>query len=123
MTIKEPKTWHEKHAAGLNWREKLADGFANAIGSWGFIITQTVIIVFWVTMNVVGYIQHWDPYPFILLNLLFSTQAAFAAPIIMQSQNRQTQRDRHQALEDYHTNLKAKAEIEEIQTRLANRTR
>ena len=60
-------------------------------------------------------IKHWDSYPFILLNLLFSTQAAYAAPIIMMSQNRQNERDREQALHDYQTNLEAKKEIEALQ--------
>ncbi|MEO7536930.1 MAG: DUF1003 domain-containing protein, partial [Ferruginibacter sp.] len=61
---------------------------------------------------------HWDPYPFILLNLIFSTQAAYAAPIIMMSQNRQSQRDRVQAAEDYQTNFEAKEEIEAIQLQI-----
>ncbi|MEI8060235.1 MAG: DUF1003 domain-containing protein, partial [Ferruginibacter sp.] len=60
-------------------------------------------------------LNHWDPYPFILLNLIFSTQAAYAAPIIMMSQNRQNQRDRIQAQEDYQTNIDAKKEIEQLQ--------
>ena len=61
----------------------------------------------------------WDPYPFILLNLLFSTQAAYAAPIIMMSQNRQNDRDRQQAAADYQTNIEAKLEIEALQTHLS----
>ena len=66
-------------------------------------------------LNVIGFIHHWDVYPFILLNLIFSTQAAYAAPIIMISQNRQTQRDRIQAQDDYQTNIDAKLEIEALQ--------
>jgi uncharacterized membrane protein len=69
-------------------------------------------------LNVVALVQHWDPYPFILLNLLFSTQAAYAAPIIMMAQNRQADRDRHQAEEDFETNLAAKKEIEALQMHL-----
>lgn len=65
-----------------------------------------------------GYIFHWDAYPFILLNLIFSTQAAYAAPIIMMSQNRQSKRDRIQAQEDYQTNIDAKKEIEALQIHL-----
>jgi uncharacterized membrane protein len=71
------------------------------------------------TLNVIGIMYHWDPFPFILLNLLFSTQAAYAAPIIMMSQNRQSDRDRAQAEADYETNRRAKEEIEELQQRLA----
>ena len=66
-------------------------------------------------LNVIGFIHHWDVYPFILLNLIFSTQAAYAAPIIMMSQNRQTQRDRIQAQDDYQTNIDAKLKIEALQ--------
>jgi uncharacterized membrane protein len=74
--------------------ERAADRVAAAMGSWRFIIIQTVIVLCWMTCNVVGFVHHWDIYPFILLNLLFSTQAAYAAPIIMMSQNRQSQVDR-----------------------------
>lgn len=88
------------------------------MGSWRFIIWQTIFVLLWMSLNVVGYIYHWDAYPFILLNLIFSTQAAYAAPIIMMSQNRQSQRDRMQALEDYRTNQEAKLEIEALQIQL-----
>ena len=64
--------------------------------------------------NFVGFVFHWDVYPFILLNLLFSTQAAYAAPIIMMSQNRQNGRDRIHSEEDYQTNIDAKREIEAL---------
>jgi uncharacterized membrane protein len=88
---------------------------AKGMGSWGFIIIQTILVVVWVGMNILVYVYRWDPYPFILLNLLFSTQAAYSAPIIMMSQNRQNDRDRFHASEDYKTNVEAKKEIEEMQ--------
>ena len=88
------------------------------MGSWRFIIIQTLIVVLWMGLNIVGFIRHWDPYPYILLNLLFSTQAAYAAPIIMMAQNRQGERDRIQANSDYQTNIEAKKEIEELMDRL-----
>ena len=69
-------------------------------------------------LNFVAFISHWDPYPFILLNLLFSTQAAYAAPIIMMAQNRQNERDRIQAQADYQTNIDAKLEIEALTLKL-----
>jgi len=69
-------------------------------------------------LNLVGFVYHWDVYPFILLNLLFSTQAAYAAPIIMMSQNRQNDRDREQAQADYQTNIDAKLEIEALAKKL-----
>ncbi|MCX6721461.1 MAG: DUF1003 domain-containing protein [Candidatus Staskawiczbacteria bacterium] len=109
------KTWHEKHSQNLSTGQRIADGLAKGMGSWGFIIIQTILVVIWMIFNIVAYVYHWDPYPFILLNLLFSTQAAYAAPIIMMSQNRQNDRDRFQATEDYKTNVDAKLEIEEMQ--------
>ncbi len=112
-------TWHDKHRDNLNFAQILADKLALAMGSWTFIIAQTAVIILWVILNFVGYIYHWDPYPFILLNLLFSVQAAYAAPVIMMSQNRQSERDRHQALEDYQTNVAAKKEIKEMQIALS----
>ena len=70
-------------------------------------------------LNVLGFVKHWDAYPFILLNLIFSTHAAYAASIIMMSQNRQTDRNRVQAQQDYKTNVKAKHEIEALQLQLS----
>lgn len=112
------KTWHEKHSDSLSFGQRLADKVANGMGSWRFIIIQTCIVIIWMILNLVAYINHWDPYPFILLNLLFSTQAAYAAPVIMMAQNRQGERDREQANADYQTNLDAKKEIEELMVRL-----
>ena len=68
--------------------------------------------------NVIGFIYHWDVYPFILLNLVFSTQAAYAAPIIMMAQNRQSERDRYHAEQDFETNVEAKKEIEQLLKKL-----
>jgi uncharacterized membrane protein len=113
-------TWHEKHLESLKMKDRLADAVANGMGSWTFIIVQSIFVVIWMTLNIIGLINHWDAYPFILLNLIFSTQAAYAAPIIMMSQNRQSQRDRVQAQEDYQTNIDAKKEIEALQLQLSN---
>ncbi len=114
------RTWHQKHADSLSFAQRLADKVANGMGSWRFIIIQTVLVFIWMAFNFVAFIYHWDPYPFILLNLLFSTQAAYAAPIIMMAQNRQNERDRAQAQADYETNLAAKEEIEALQKQLNN---
>lgn len=108
------KTWHEKHFEALSFGSSLADSVAKGMGSWKFIIIQTLLVLFWMGLNIVGFMYHWDVYPFILLNLLFSTQAAYAAPIIMMSQNRQNERDRVQAQADYQTNIDAKIEIEAL---------
>ncbi|MEZ7503628.1 DUF1003 domain-containing protein [Flavobacterium sp. Arc2] len=112
------KNWHQKHFDNLGFGSRLADSVAKSMGSWKFIIIQTVLVVLWMTLNLVAFMKHWDVYPFILLNLLFSTQAAYAAPIIMMSQNRQNERDRAQAQADYQTNLDAKLEIEALTSKL-----
>lgn len=112
------KTWLDKHRESLTYGQRIADAVANGMGSWTFIIWQTVFVIAWMTVNVIGYFRHWDVYPFILLNLIFSTQAAYAAPIIMMAQNRQSERDRLQAQEDYRTNIEAKLEIESLQIQL-----
>lgn len=112
------KTWHDKHKESLSFGQRLADNVASGMGSWRFIIIQTILVMIWMGLNVVGIIYQWDVYPFILLNLVFSTQAAYAAPIIMMAQNRQSERDRVQAQDDYQTNLDAKSDIEALQKQL-----
>jgi len=90
------------------------------MGSWRLIIAQSIVLAVWVLLNVVAWIDHWDPYPFILMNLALSFQAAYAAPFIMISQNRQAERDRHQADEDFRTNVEAEQRIEDLQKHLAS---
>jgi uncharacterized membrane protein len=82
------------------------------MGSWNFIIIQSVFLVFWIALNVTAFVQQWDPYPFILLNLALSFQAAYAAPFIMMSQNRQQDIDRKHAENVFKVNVKAELEIE-----------
>ena len=113
------KNWHDFHKESLSFGERLADRVASGMGSWRFIIIQTIIVAVWMLLNVIGFTHHWDVYPFILLNLVFSTQAAYAAPIIMMAQNRQGERDRAQAHADYQTNIEAKKEIENLQVLLS----
>lgn len=113
------KNWHQSDQDSRSFGDRLADWVAEGMGSWRFIIIQSIIVGGWITLNLIAYGYRWDPYPFILLNLLFSTQAAYAAPIIMMAQNRQADRDRAQATADYETNIAAKIEIEELQERLA----
>ena len=115
----ESKNWHDEHAEKMSFGDRIADAVANGMGSWNFIIWQSVIVILWMILNVIGILRHWDEYPFILLNLIFSTQAAYAAPIIMMAQNRQNERDRIQAANDYKTNLDAKKEIEDLQLQLS----
>jgi len=77
---------------------------SRVFGSWRFIVVQTVIVTIWITLNLLAVGHRWDPYPFILLNLVFSTQAAYAAPLILLSQNRQADTDRITAEHDYRVN-------------------
>jgi len=91
--------------------QRAADWIAKTIGSWRFIIVQSVFFLIWIFLNVTAFVQHWDPYPFILMNLLLSTQAAYTAPMIMMSQNRQAAKDRIEAHNDYLVNQKAENEI------------
>jgi uncharacterized membrane protein len=94
--------------------ERLADIVAATVGSWPFIIGQSVILLCWMALNLVGWVYHWDPYPFILLNLVLSFQAAFASPIIMMSQNRQMKLDARRAHLDLQINLLAEQENTEM---------
>ena len=105
-------------SAQLTSGQKIADAVAATMGSWRFIIIQTTILLFWIALNVTAWIQHWDPYPFILLNLALSFQAAYAAPFIMMSQNRQQDVDRREAAADYQINIKAELEIELLHQKL-----
>ena len=105
-------------SAQLTSGQKIADAVAATMGSWRFIIIQTTILLFWIALNVTAWMQHWDPYPFILLNLALSFQAAYAAPFIMMSQNRQQDVDRKEAAADYQINIKAELEIELLHQKL-----
>ena len=98
--------------------QKVADAVATGMGSWRFIIIQSVIVVLWVVGNLWFLSHPFDIYPFILLNLLFSTQAAYAAPVIMMSQNRQAEKDRLTAQNDYTTDCKGEEEIRHIMEHL-----
>lgn len=109
---------NDVHAENLKLGQRAADAFASLIGSWRFIIVQFMLLVLWMVLNVVAWVNHWDPYPFILLNLVLSFQAAFAGPIIMMSQNRQTEKDRIAAQLDYEINIKAEEEIKVILERI-----
>jgi len=102
----------------LTLGQRVADRVAANMGSWRFIIIQSVLLTIWVALNITAWIRHWDPYPFILLNLALSFQAAYAAPIIMMAQNRQQDIDRAAAENDYKINIKAELEIELLHQKL-----
>lgn len=102
----------DKPPHDLTLGQRIADTVAATMGSWNFIIIQSLILAVWIVLNVTAFVQKWDPYPFILLNLALSFQAAYAAPFIMMAQNRQQDIDRKEAENDHQINIKAELEIE-----------
>ncbi len=97
-----------------------AEGIARFLGTGRFLAVQTIIVIVWITLNVAAVRLRWDPYPFILLNLAFSTQAAYAAPLILLAQNRQADRDRVQAEEDRARSAAVRADTEYLARELAS---
>ncbi|MEO6014227.1 MAG: DUF1003 domain-containing protein [Devosia sp.] len=98
--------------------EYASDRIAALVGSWRFILIQSALLALWLVLNILAAVQHWDPYPFILLNLVLSFQAAFTAPVIMMAQNRQSGIDRHKAQLDYDVNLRAELDISALHQKL-----
>ena len=105
-----PKNEKEKYTLG----QRAADKIAKFAGSWAFIFSFTGVLILWMVVNTVLATKAFDPYPFILLNLVLSCVAAIQAPLIMMSQNRQEEKDRHRAENDYKVNLKTEIMIEDI---------
>jgi uncharacterized membrane protein len=99
---------------------QFAEGIARFLGTGRFLAVQTIIVIVWITLNVAAVQLRWDPYPFILLNLAFSTQAAYAAPLILLAQNRQADRDRVQAEEDRARAASTRADTEYLARELAS---
>jgi uncharacterized membrane protein len=99
---------------------QFAEGIARFLGTGRFLAVQTIIVAVWIGLNVFAVELRWDPYPFILLNLAFSTQAAYAAPLILLAQNRQTDRDRVQAEEDRARAASVRADTEYLARELAS---
>jgi uncharacterized membrane protein len=112
------KNVNEAFEKQLTLGQRTSDRVANIVGSWPFIIVQSLFLTVWIILNVAAVIRHWDPYPFILMNLVLSMQAAYTAPIIMMSQNRQAERDRLEAHNDYIINQKAEEEIRTVMDHL-----
>ena len=99
------------------WGQCAADAVASALGSWRFVIIQSALLIFWLFWNA-NAAHPLDPFPFILLNLLLSFQAAYTAPMILMSQNRQADIDRERAIADFDVNLKAELEIETLHQKI-----
>jgi uncharacterized membrane protein len=98
---------------------RFSEAIARTLGTGRFLFWQTLLVVAWLVLNSVGFIQHWDPYPFILLNLAFSTQAAYAAPLILLAQNRQDDRDRASIERDREVAARTQADTEFLARELA----
>jgi uncharacterized membrane protein len=101
-----------QHQLKASTGDRMADRVAARFGSWTFLGYMTALIVVWVAVNAAAWRLQWDPYPFILLNLVFSTQASYAAPIILLAQNRSAARDRLQTEHDFVVNQRAEAKID-----------
>jgi uncharacterized membrane protein len=120
---------NEEVVRTMTFGQRVADRVAVSVGSWPFIIVQSVLLCIWMGFNVYlaimehtrpGFLKAWDPYPFILLNLVLSFQAAYTGPVVMMSQNRQTEKDRLVAQSDYEVNKKSEEEIEVIMKHLVH---
>jgi len=116
-----------EHEEQLTLGQRVADRVAVVVGSWPFIIAQSGLFLLWIAINAYlavnlirhpGFLEAWDPYPFILLNLVLSCLAALQAPVIMMSQNRMAAKDRLDARHDYEVNLKAEMEITQLHAKL-----
>lgn len=114
----KPVDVNKKHEESLTRGQVIADKVADTVGSWPFIIGQSFILTVWLLVNGFVMLFRWDPYPFILLNLMLSFQAAYSAPFVMMSQNRQADKDRIAAEADYHTNTIAEEENRHIMDHL-----
>ncbi|ELS33991.1 DUF1003 domain-containing protein [Pseudanabaena catenata USMAC16] len=111
---KSPKSRPSQSSRG----EMIADIVTATVGSWRFILIQSFLLGVWIVLNIISWIKHWDEYPFILLNLALSFQAAYATPFILMSQNRQSEVDRDKAKQDLDIDLKAEQEIESLHRKI-----
>jgi uncharacterized membrane protein len=120
-----------EHETTRSAGQRIADGVAAVVGSWPFIIVQSALLAVWMAVNAwlmvmasrPGFLHAWDPYPFILLNLVLSFQAAYTGPVVMMSQNRQNEKDRLMAQGDYEVNQTAEEEIKVIMKHLVHQDR
>ncbi|HEX4832210.1 MAG TPA: DUF1003 domain-containing protein [Trebonia sp.] len=99
---------------------RFSEGLARFLGTGRYLVGQTVLVLLWIAFNTLGVVRHWDPYPFILLNLAFSTQAAYAAPLILLAQNRQDERDRANIDRDREVAARTQADTEYLAREIAS---
>jgi len=123
METKVTKNINEAHEEKLTRGDIMADKLASFAGSWFFISIFMLILIVWIVANILLRQKSYDPYPFILLNLILSCIAALQAPVIMMSQNRQEQKDRIRSKNDYRVNLKSEFLVEELYYKIEELTK
>ena len=102
----------------VNFGQKASNKITRIVGSWKFIIIQSIVLAIWIILNITAWANHWDPYPFIFLNLALSFQAAYTAPIILMSENRELDLEKRKTATDLATDRRAEREIQKIKTKL-----
>lgn len=117
--MKNQKEKTNNNQRGSTKPQKLADIASRIVGSWWFIGFQTALVVVWVSLNGYGFVKRWDPYPFIFLNLSLSIISAYAAPIILMSQNRAVEHDRTRGINDLATDRRSEREIQKVSKTLS----
>lgn len=115
---RHPSRNHQFNCAELTFGQRLADRMANYVGSWSFLFVQSTVLLLWIVLNVLPGFRHWDPAPFILLNLIFSFASAYTAPVVLISQNCQAEIDRQNAACNHEVNLKAGQDIERLHEKM-----
>lgn len=120
MTLKQPVSVKTQlpEEKSLSLGQKVADKMAEKVGSWTFLIGQTTVLIGWVGCNLIPGLPHWDESPFILLNLMFSFASAYTAPVVLMSQNRQSEEDRENAHHNYQITLQAAQNLELLHEKL-----
>lgn len=111
---KPPHNWHQAHKASLTTGERAADKLRNGMGSWKFVFSFVFFMIAWAALNATAGIHHWDKYPFILLNLFLSMLAGLQGAILLIAAKRADGISAAMAAHDYHTNVQAKKEVEEL---------
>ena len=119
LKSKRVRNLNDMHQEKLTFGQQVSDKIADVAGSWTFILTFMFLLIVWISLNYWVLVNKpFDPYPFILLNLILSCIAAIQAPVIMMSQNRQEEKDRERAKKDYKINLKSELEIRELHEKI-----
>jgi len=120
VVLKQPQTSkiQPPEKKPLTFGQKVADKMATKVGSWAFLIGQSTILTGWVGLNLMPGVPHWDQSPFILLNLVFSFASAYTAPVVLMSQNRQSEEDRESANHNYQVTLQAAQNLELLHEKL-----